>query len=381
MPQNGSHPRLPRPGVLGRAVANKLQIMPRGFVDEFTLIRRFRQIARIPPSLRSSVLIGIGDDGAVLKPHPARVLVGTTDVSVEHVHFSLSYMTYRQLGYRAAVANVSDLAAMGATPRYALIVLGLSPQTTGAQIGALYAGITAACHQAGAAIIGGDLSASRDVFVSMTLLGEAKPHEILRRSGARAGDILYVTGTLGDSRAGLEILQNRCKGSRRTGRSAAHHPYLARRHISPTARLAESRTLAMRRLASSAIDVSDGLVGDLRHICEESRTGAILDVRRLPLSRSLIAYARARNQDPIGYALAGGEDYELLFTVPPRLCASVDALIHKARLCASPIGMITAATAGLRVIDADGTMRPLTAKSYVHRFAGVSGDRRKAGRR
>ena len=355
--------------------------MPPRVVDEFTLIRRFRQTGRIPRGLRSTVLIGMGDDAAVLKLHPARLLVCTTDVSVERVHFRLSYMTYRQLGSRAAVANVSDLAAMGATPRYALIVLGLTPQTTGADINALYAGITAACDHAGAAIIGGDISASRDVFVSITLLGEARPREILTRSGARAGDVLYVTGTLGDSRGGLEILRDRNKRGWKKLTSARHRAYLTKRHISPTARLTEGRILATRRLASSAIDVSDGLAGDLRHICEESATGAIIDVRRLPLSRSLIAYARSRQQDPASYALAGGEDYELLFTVSPQLTRSVDALIRAGRLCASPIGMIIPATAGLRAIDADGKTRPLIAKSYAHRFAADPGDRRKAGRR
>jgi thiamine-monophosphate kinase len=355
--------------------------MPPRRGNEFRLIQRFRQqTSRIPPGLRSSVLLGIGDDAAVLKPHPHQVLVATTDVSVEDVHFRLSYMTYRQVGHRAVVANMSDLAAMGARPRYALIVLGLGPQATTPDVNALYAGITAACVRAGAVVIGGDISASRKLFVSITLLGEAKPHEILKRSGARVGDILYVTGTLGDSRAGLEILQGRPPGDRRTGRSSLHRTYLTRRHISPTARLAEGRTLAMTRLASSAIDVSDGLAGDLRHICEESMTGAIVDLRRLPLSDSLRAYAHAWCQDPMGYALAGGEDYELLFTVPRRLSRPVNALIRQGRLCATPIGMITAAAAGLRAIGTDGKTRVLSAKSYEHDVGGRHA-RPPAGRR
>jgi thiamine-monophosphate kinase len=223
----------------------------------------------------------------------------------------------------------------------------------------MYAGIRAACDPAGVAVVGGDTSASRtDLFLAVMVLGDAAPRDALRRSGACVGDRLYVTGTLGDAKAGLELLQTR----KRT------NSYLITRHLTPTARLKEARHLADGRLASAAIDVSDGLAGDIRHICEESRVGCLIDTRKLPLSPQLLTHARARKRDPITYALSGGEDYELLFTVPPAKVARVDSLIRQRLLRATPIGLMTSRRQGLRVIGADGAVRPLTAKGYEHRI-------------
>ena len=338
------------------------------WVTEFGLIRRFRQITASPPHRRSSVIAGIGDDAAVLKIQSDHVLLATTDLLAEKVHFDLAYMTYRQVGYRAGVANLSDIAAMGGTPRYALIAVALSPGTTAAAAEALYSGIQAACRGTGTAIVGGDTSASQDrLFLCVTILGEAKPKELLRRSGARRGDRLYVTGTVGDARAGCEILHDK-RNRRRVRIPARSETHLISRHVKPTARLSEGRTLAERRLASAAIDLSDGLAGDLRHICEESGVGATLDLRRLPLSPALLDYARARRQDPTHYALLGGEDYELLFTVPAGKVSEVEALIRLGRLCATPIGSIAGRRHGLQTIGHDGKTRALVARSYEHHF-------------
>jgi len=338
-------------------------------IGEFELIQRLRNVTRIPPALRRAVLTGIGDDAAVLKTPAGRVLLATTDVLVERVHFDLACTTCRQLGYKAAMANLSDIAAMGGVPRFVLIALAVTPRQSSRDLEALYAGVTAACRTAGAAVVGGDTSASRtDLFLSLTVLGEAAPEEVLRRSTARAGDHLYVTGTLGDAQAGLEILLARKAGRRGRGTNARAEAYLAGRHQAPTARLREARNLAAGRLASAAIDLSDGLAGDIRHICEESKVGCLIDARRLPLSRPLIAYARGRRRDPLAYALGGGEDYELLFAVPPANVPRVDGLIRRRALRATSIGRITPAGRGLRIIEADGSVRPLTAKGYEHRL-------------
>ncbi len=338
-------------------------------IGEFELIRRLRNATRIPHAVRSAVLAGIGDDAAVLKARPGRVLLATTDLLVERVHFDLACTTYRQLGYKAAMANLSDIAAMGGIPRFVLVAVAVTPRQTPRDILALYAGVEAACRLAGAAVVGGDTSASRtDLFLSLVVLGEAAPAEVLRRSTARAGDHLYVTGTLGDAQAGLEILLARKKGRRRTATNARGAAYLTGRHLAPTARLREARRLAETRLASSAIDLSDGLAGDVRHICEESKVGCLIDARQLPLSRPLIAHSRAGRRDPIAYALGGGEDYELLFTVPPAKVPLVEGLIRRRLLRATPIGSITPARRGLRIIGADGAVQPLTAKGYEHRL-------------
>ncbi|TSA02359.1 MAG: thiamine-phosphate kinase [Nitrospiraceae bacterium] len=338
-------------------------------LGEFELIRRLRNATRIPHAVRSAVLAGIGDDAAVLKARTGRVLLATTDLLVERVHFDLACTTYRQLGYKAAMANLSDIAAMGGIPRFVMIAVAVTPRQTPRNILALYTGVEAACRLAGAVIVGGDTSASRtDLFLSLVVLGETAPAEVLRRSTARAGDHLYVTGTLGDAQAGLEILRARKKGRQRTATNARGAAYLTGRHLAPMARLREARRLAETRLASAAIDLSDGLAGDVRHICEESKVGCLIDTRQLPLSRPLITHARAGRRDPITYALGGGEDYELLFTVPPANVPRVETLIRQRLLRATPIGSITPASRGLRIIRTDGSVRPLTAKGYEHRL-------------
>jgi len=336
-------------------------------IGEFELIQRLRNATGIPRALRKTVLAGIGDDAAVLKTRSGRVLLATTDVLVEHVHFDLACTTYRQLGYKAATANLSDIAAMGGLPRFVLIAVAVTPRQSSRDVEALYAGAHAACRRADAAIVGGDTSASRtDLFLSLVVLGEAEPSAVLRRSTARAGDRLYVTGTLGDAQAGLEILLARKEGRRRAATNARGAAYLTGRHLAPTARLREAGRLAEARLASAAIDLSDGLAGDVRRICEESKVGCLIDTRQLPLSAPLIAHARAGRRDPIAYALGGGEDYELLFTVPPANVPRVETLIRRRVLRATPIGTITPARRGLRLIGADGAIHPLSAKGYEH---------------
>lgn len=335
-------------------------------IGEFELIRRIRRTFPIPSSLSSSVDVGIGDDAAVLKPRAGYVLLTTTDLLAEGIHFDLRYTTYRQLGYKALMVNLSDIAAMGGTPRYVLIALALTARETVPDVQALYAGIRSACRLTGSVVVGGDTSASRTgLFLSLTILGEARPRHVLRRSGARAGDRLYVTGTVGDARAGLEILRTHRGDTRRT-RQGRNTTFLIKRHLAPSARLKEARLLAEGGLASAAIDLSDGLAGDLRHICEESGVGGIIEAGRLPISPALIAYARAQHRNPTDYGLIGGEDYELLFTVPPRSVPHVNTLIRQGRIPATEIGAITPKRQGLRIAGADGVLRPLKVTSYEH---------------
>ena len=339
--------------------------MPAHLFTEFEFIRHLRETTPMVPGMASSIIAGIGDDAAVVKVQPDHLLLATTDLLAEGVHFDLAYMTYRQVGYRAAVANLSDMAAMGATPRYALVAVALGPMVTARDVKNLSYGIQEACALARTMVIGGDTSLSRSsLFVCLTVLGEAKPSVVLTRSGARKGDALYVTGTLGDSDAGREILQDRTTGTRTL--MDRDYKKLVTRHIRPTPRLVESRMLAAAHMATAAIDLSDGLAGDLRHLCTESRVGAVVDLRRLPVSQSLVAYSRARGKDPLDYAVPGGEDYELLFTVPVAKIAQVERLIRRGQLCATAIGRITPSRQGLRVISADGTCRPLQAHGYEH---------------
>ena len=277
---------------------------------EFQLIEHLRRrFGRTGPS----IVLGIGDDTAIIKPPPGRHLLLTTDLLTEDVHFTLSTATYESIGYKAAVANLSDIAAMGGTPHALAVSIAIPRSVNAADVTRLYRGLMAACRPYGVSLIGGDTSASRHgLFLSITLTGYVVSKRALRRDGARVGDIVYVTGTLGDSLAGLQILKTRP----RKGISRRDIRYLIARHHRPTPRVRAGQFLVARGLATAAIDVSDGLSGDLVHLCEQSAVGVEIDAAALPLSHACRAYAAETKTDPIQLALRGGEDYELLFTVP-----------------------------------------------------------------
>jgi len=192
------------------------------------------------------------------------------------------------------------------------------------------------------------------------------PQHALLRSGAHPGDDLYVTGTIGDSLGGLELLRNLRPRSAALSLLPRQRQFLIRRHLHPTARVAEGQWLSRHRWATSAIDISDGLSGDLRHICEESHVGADINLATLPISGPCRAYAKATGQNPIRLALAGGEDYELLFTVPSRHRARFERMAIKHRLRATRIGTIRPGRSGIYSISPDGRRRPLQITSYEH---------------
>jgi thiamine-monophosphate kinase len=189
------------------------------------------------------------------------------------------------------------------------------------------------------------------------------PRKALFRNGARIGDLLYVTGTIGDSLAGLKLLN---EPTRRTALSTRHRQFLVERHLRPTARIAEGRWLSAHRFATSAIDISDGLSGDLRHICEESHVGVELDLGTLPLSPACRAYAASRKLDPVDLALAGGEDYELLFTVSPRQRPRLERTALKQGFSMTYIGNIHPHRFGIQALSPHGTRHKLANRSYEH---------------
>jgi thiamine-monophosphate kinase len=227
----------------------------------------------------------------------------------------------------------------------------------------------AACRPYGVKLIGGDTSASKaGWFISIMLVGSVAPRRALMRSGARIGDRIYVTGTLGDAQAGLELLKGQVSGHR-TSRGPLpdrHRRFLIRRHRRPSARITIGRWLSTHRLATAAIDLSDGLSGDLRHICEESRVGAEIELATLPLSSACRAFALSKRAEACSIALAGGEDYELLFTAPVRLSPQLERLAARRGYRITRIGTITPARAGIRTVTADGRRHPLPVTSYEH---------------
>ena len=330
---------------------------------EFRLIQSLAQrYARPHPT----VLRGIGDDAAVIAPAAGRQIVLTTDLLAEGVHFDLKTASFEDVGYKAAIANLSDVAAMGARPEHLLVALALPHSTNRTDVLRLYKGLMAACRPSRVALIGGDTSASASgLFLSLTVTGSAPSGSTLLRNGARAGDLIYVTGTLGDSLAGLRLLS-------REGRKAAARldpsarRFLIARHRRPIAHCRLGQLLSRHRLASAAIDLSDGLSGDLRHICTQSKVGAAINISSLPLSPALRAYARATRTDPAKLALQGGEDYELLFTVPPSKARRLERLAAQPGRRLTRIGVTTPVRSGLRMIDALGRSLPLPNLSYDH---------------
>jgi thiamine-monophosphate kinase len=239
-------------------------------------------------------------------------LLLTTDAVLEGVHFRRSTATLRDIGAKAIAVNVSDIAAMGGEPRYALLALALPPSLAVAEVDELYEGVQDMARQHGVTVVGGDTCAAPGgIVLSVTLVGRVTGAPLLR-SGARPGDALLVTGTLGASAAGLAVLE-RGEGALPPAVVEA----VVRPHRVPTPRVAEGRLIQASGWATAMIDLSDGLVTDLGHIAGESQVGARVDVDALPISEATRAAARGLDVDPLGWALSGGEDYELLFTAAP----------------------------------------------------------------
>ena len=324
-----------------------------------SLVRRFSK--RTPGLVR-----GIGDDAAVVVPPANRQLVLTTDLLAEGIHFDLRTASFEDIGYKAAMANLSDIAAMGARPEHVLVALAIPSSCDESRILRLYRGLMAACRPYRVSLIGGDTSASsHGLFLSLTVTGTVPAGSALLRSGARVGDLIYVTGTLGDSLAGLQLL------SRPQHMAAVRLPlkdrrFLIARHRRPVAQCRFGQFLSTHRLASAAIDLSDGLSGDLRHLCTQSHVGAEIYAPALPLSSALLRYAMASHTDPAALALRGGEDYELLWTVPP----SKSHRLHRA--ASTPgrritcIGVIRPHGFGIQMTTEGGTRRPVPITSYEH---------------
>ncbi|MDO9333460.1 MAG: thiamine-phosphate kinase [Dehalococcoidales bacterium] len=322
-------------------------------IGEFGLIQKLAgQVAAATDKRWKSwrqLIVGIGDDAAVWHPRSPFQII-TVDSLVEGVHFSLKTTTWQELGWKAIAVNLSDIAAMGGIPLYALISLGLPPDTKVEDIQALYDGMIAVTEKFGVAIVGGDTVGSPIVFISVTVVGCASnaTGKVLTRSAAQPGDKIAVTNTLGASAAGLAMLTRNLKFPPEATTE------LRRAHLQPYPRVTEGQKLVAHGV-KAGMDISDGLVGDLTHICEMSRLGARLNIYLVPVS----PVAKACFGDKaLEFALNGGEDYELLFTAPARVIQRV----KKALDCpVTVIGKITAKNPGkVMLIDKAGS--PITLK-------------------
>jgi thiamine-monophosphate kinase len=332
-------------------------------LGEFGLIRELHTHCHV---LSSEVIQGIGDDAAILRTTPKKSLLASTDLTIEGIHFDLAFESFQDVGYRTAVANISDIAAMGGIPKFLLVAIAIPPSYSVNNMRALYQGFKKPCREYDISLVGGDTSSSKSgLFLCLTILGHVNPNRALTRHGAKVGDRVYVTGTLGDSKAGLQILQHQKKQKKHTV-PQSYDTFLKKRHLRPTPRLAVGQHLSQDRLAHAAIDVSDGLSGDIHHLCQASHVGVELWASHLPISRQCQAYAAAHRVNPIDIALEGGEDYELLFTINPQNQARVTDLAHMLKTTMTCIGEIKPKLFGLRLKLEGGNNRKIIRQSFDH---------------
>ena len=322
-------------------------------LGEFGLIASIRKMAaRVP----SSVVIGMGDDAAALRISPSSVLLATTDMLLENIHFDLSYTDFFSLGWKSAAVNLSDIAAMGGKPRFCLTSLGIPKSISVEQIKEFYRGFNTVLRAHHVALVGGDTCSSRKGFiVNVAVLGESDKRRIVRRSGARPGDRIFVTGTLGDAAAGWELLKSGVKRKNTDVRR------MIDKHLRPVPRIAWGRKIALSGCAHSMIDISDGLSSDLCHICKDSAVGAVVNAEKIPISVELRKLSGSHIKATSAYALSGGEDYELLFTVPPKKLERFRSL----NMPASDIGEISA-TRKNYIVESNGKRKPLDPSGYDH---------------
>ena len=329
-------------------------------LGEFGLIKHLTQFIELK---NESTIKGIGDDAAVLDYKDKQVVV-STDMLVEGVHFDLSYVPLKHLGFKSVSVNVSDIYAMNATPKHITVSIAVSNRFSIEAMEELYAGIMMACKKYQVDIVGGDTTSSKSgLIISITAIGEGDKKELTYRNGAQEGDLLCVTGDLGAAYLGLQLLE---REKRIFMESPGVQPdldgndYILERQLKPEARKDIPPLLkALEVKPSAMIDISDGLASEILHLATQSEVGCNLYEDKLPIDPSTYNTAREFNLDPTVCALSGGEDYELLFTISqdnfPKIKANPDITV---------IGHMTNLKDGVNLITKGGTSHPLTAQGW-----------------
>lgn len=330
-------------------------------LGEFGLIRHLTD--NLPLS-NSSTLRGVGDDCAVMHYDGDKDILVTTDLLLENVHFDLTYVPLKHLGYKSAIVNFSDVFAMNGVPRQITVSLGVSSRFTVEHIEELYDGIRLACEVYGVDIVGGDTSASHQgLVISITCIGEALRDNIVYRDGARPTNLICVSGDLGAAYMGLQLLEREKVAS--AGRKDfvpdfAGKEYLVQRQLKPEARRDIVAAFAAEGIKpTSMMDISDGLSSELMHICKESHTGCRVYEDRIPIDYQTAVMAEELNMNLVTAALNGGEDYELLFTVPLTDKEKVER-IKDVKI----IGYLTEENLGCALVTRDGNEIPLRAQGW-----------------
>jgi thiamine-monophosphate kinase len=320
-------------------------------LGEFGFISR---IAAAAPS-GTSVVTGIGDDASVTALTPGMQLLTSTDMLLEDVHFRRSWHDPLRLGRKSLAVNISDIAAMGGIPRWATLSLAIPTDFPLDFLDEFTRGFLAMAGEHDVALVGGDTCLSKQgLVISVTIMGEQTPGLVLRRSGARPGDEIWATGTLGDASMGLKLVER-----------GDSDEYLLSRLLDPTPRTTAGISLAESGLITAMIDVSDGILGDFGHIAEQSVVGGIIRLDALPLSPQFRSATAGLPVFPHELPLAGGEDYELCFTAPPDCREKIIAIMKKCGVEAAPVGIVTSSPEVV-VHDADGVPYRLKNQGFNH---------------
>jgi thiamine-monophosphate kinase len=322
----------------------------------------FGFISRIAAAAKDGVgvVTGIGDDAAVTALSPGMQLLTSADMLLEDVHFRRSWHDPYRLGRKSLAVNISDLAAMGAIPRWALLCLAIPADLPLDFLEEFTRGFLDMATEYGVSLVGGDTCSSRTGFtVSVTIMGEQQPERILRRSGARVGDDIWVTGTLGDAALGLRMVEDGFDSAQPAYCSLSGAEGLLARLLNPTPRTAVGIALAESGLVHAMIDVSDGLLSDFGHIAELSGVGGAIRVDDLPMSDSFRDKVRSESPHPYRLALSGGEDYELCFTASPEHREKIKIIVKNCGVQGTPVGIVTS---WKNVVALHGDGRPYNAQ-------------------
>ncbi len=332
-------------------------------VGEFQLIELLTKA--LPEEVHSDpeLIVGIGDDGAVWQPAAGEQVIATTDSLIEDIHFRTEWTDWESLGHKSLAVNLSDVAAMGGNPRLALVTLGLRGDERIDDLAALYRGLGQLAARLGVRIAGGDIVRSpMALMIHVAALGETRGGRFLTRSGAQPGDLIGVTGTLGAAAAGLSLLELEDADPRRR---AATAPLLIEAHLRPEPRVSIGAAL-LEHDATAAMDLSDGLLGDLPKILKASRVSARLDVASIPVAAAVRAHFPDRWRD---LAMRGGEDYELLFTAPPEVWEALESAVQATGGTISKIGEVTPSGeygSVIELVDEDGNSAVVTPGAFDH---------------
>lgn len=330
-------------------------------LGEFGLIRRLTRGLET----RDDVVVAVGDDAAVLDTVAGEHLVATIDAQVEGRHFLLSVSSPEAVGHKALAVNLSDIAAMGATPKWALISLLAPADLAVAVLDGVYCGLRELARRFDVAIVGGNVSSTDGpLTIDVALLGQVASGRAILRSGARVGDSLLVTGALGAAAAGVLTLSPAPPGAEPVDAATIR---LAREAMArPWPLVREGEALARTELVTAMLDVSDGLAADLAHLCKASGVGAVVDAGMVPIHPAAAEIARAYRRDPLELALTGGEDYQLLFTARRENVASLRETLAACGCACVVIGEVREAGAGLTLRAGDGALRPLEPTGWDH---------------